>query len=126
MPTYVISPAAQRDIESILVWTQERFGLQGRLRYEALLLRAILDVVDDPQRSGSRARPDIAPAVRTYHLFFSRSRVSAAVGKVRRPRHFLLYRTNNKGQVEIGRILHDSMDLAKHLPEEYRSRAVDD
>ena len=35
MPRYVISTAPDRDIESILVWTHERFGPSVRLRYEA-------------------------------------------------------------------------------------------
>ncbi len=116
MPRYLISPAAERDVESILAWTQERFGQQGRLRYEALLVRAILDVADDPQRTGSHTRPEISPAARTYHLWHSRNRVEPAADRVGRPRHFLLYRKRSEDCVEIGRVLHDSMDLARHLP----------
>lgn len=117
MPHSVISPAAERDIQSILAWTHERFGQQARLRYEALLVRAILDVVDDPERAGSHSRPEIAPAARTYHLWHSRDRVEPAGDRVRQPRHLLLYRTRADGRVEIGRVLHDRMDLAQHLPE---------
>ena len=120
MPRYLISPAAERDIESILAWTHERFGQQGRLRYEALLVRAILDVADNPQHTGSHTRSEISPAGRTYHLWHSRSRVEPPAERVRRPRHFLLYRIGSKGCVEIGRVLHDSMDLARHLPADYR------
>jgi toxin ParE1/3/4 len=119
MARYVISPAAERDIESILAWTHEQFGASGRLRYEALLVRAILDVADDAERPGSQHRPEIATAARTYHLCHSRNRVEAAAGRVRHPRHILLYRTCADGRIEIGRVLHDSMDLSRHLPEEY-------
>lgn len=120
MPRYVISPAAERDIESILAWTHEHFGSEGRLRYEALIVRAILDVTDHPGRAGSRTRPEIASAARTYHLRHSRDRVDAAIGRVRRPRHFLLFRIRDDGRVEIGRVLHERMDFARHLPEDYR------
>ena len=120
MAHYVISPAADRDIQSILAVTQEQFGTRGRLRYEALLVRAILDVAEDPQRTGSQTRAEIAPAARTYHLWHSRNRVEPASDRVRRPRHFLLYRNCDDGRVEIGRVLHDRMDLARHLPGEYR------
>ena len=126
MPRFVISPAAERDIESILAWTHERFGASGRRRYEALLVCAILDVADDAERTGSRNRPEIAAAARTYHLYHSRNRVETATGRVRHPRHFLLYRTCEDGRIEIGRVLHDSMDLARHLLEEYRSRTNDE
>jgi toxin ParE1/3/4 len=121
MPRYIVSPAAERDIESILAWTHERFGLQGRLRYEALLVRAILDVADNAERAGSQERPEIIPDARTYHLFYSRNGVDDAIGRVRHPRHVLLYRTCEDGRIEIGRVLHDSMDLQQHLPDEYRS-----
>jgi toxin ParE1/3/4 len=119
MARYAISAAAERDIQGILAWTYERFGLKGRLRYEALLTRAILDVADDPQRTGSQIRPEILPAARTYHLWHSRDRVEPSSDRVRSPRHFLLYRVCDDGRVEIGRVLHERMDLAQHLPKEY-------
>ena len=119
MPHYAISPVAERDIQSILAWTQERFGLQGRLRYEALLVRAILDIADDPQRAGSQIRAEIAPVARTYHLWHSRDRVEPAGDRVGRPRHFLLYRVRDGGRIEIGRVLHERMDVVQHLPDDY-------
>jgi toxin ParE1/3/4 len=126
MARFILAPAAQRDIEEILAESQKHFGESARLRYEALLVQAIRDVVEDPDRAGSQSRPELAPRVRTYHLYFSRNRVSARAGRVRRPRHFLLYRTTPEGAVEIGRVLHDRMDLLRRLPEAYRSRTADD
>jgi len=41
-------------------------------------------------------------------------------------RHFLLYRTRPDGRVEIGRVLHDSMDLERHLPDNYRAPETGD
>jgi toxin ParE1/3/4 len=116
---FQISRKAEQDIESILDWTQEHFGERARLRYEALLVRAIRDVVANPERLGSLARPEIASATLTYHLVNSRDRVPARVGRVRRPRHFLLYRVSEDGSVEIGRVLHDTMDLERHVPDDY-------
>ena len=91
MPRQAISPAAQRDIEAILAWTEEQFGTQARLRYEALLTRAILDVFENPDRPGSHKRPEIAASARTYHLWHSRDRVEPTADRVRQPRHFLSY-----------------------------------
>ena len=42
-----------------------------------------------------------------------------AVGTVLKPRHFLLFRVSSNREIEIGRVLHDSMDLASNLPDEY-------
>lgn len=118
MPRFVLAPAAEQDIESILSWTQEHFGEKIRLRYEALLVRAIVDVAQRPDRSGSIERPEISAFTRTYHLYHSRNRVAAGVRKIRKPRHFLLYRPIADGGVEIVRVLHDSMELNRHLPDQ--------
>lgn len=118
MPQFRISPQAEQDIEAILAWTHEQFGDKARRRYEALLTRAIMDVAESPERAGSHDRPEIAAAARTYHLRHSRDRIKTTPGRVQRPRHFLLYRTTGDGQVEIGRVLHDGMDLKRNLPED--------
>ena len=119
MPRFILSRAAERDIESILAWTHERFGEQARLRYEALPVRAILDVADNAERTGSQRRPEIAPNARTYHLWHSRDRVQPSSDRVRSPRHFLLFRIRGDSAIEIGRVLHEAMDLGHHLPDEY-------
>lgn len=118
MPPLVLAPAAQRDTEAILAWTHEHFGERARLRYEALLTQAITDVAADPDLLGSTRRDEIAPDARTYHLAHSKHRVPRRLGRVKQPRHFLLYRVR-EGRVEIGRVLHDSMDLPSHLPSGY-------
>ena len=42
-------------------------------------------------------------------------RISGSVSlPVRRPRHFVIYRFES-GLVEVGRLLHDAMELARHL-----------
>ena len=119
MAKFVLSPSAEADIEGILAWTHEHFGEAARFRYEELLAQAILDVAASPERPGCMSRPELSKAAHTYHLYFSRNNVSPAANRVKRPRHFLLFRMADKGTVEIGRVLHDSMDLVKHLPPEY-------
>lgn len=119
MSRVILSRAAEGDISSILAWTHERFGERARVRYEALLVQAIVDVADDPRRTGSATREEIAHNARTYHLFHSRNHVDKSIGRVRRPRHFLIYRLTSDDRIEIGRVLHNSMDLPAHLPPEY-------
>jgi len=109
MPEYRLSPQAVQDIESILTRADLVFGETARIRYEALLTRAIMDVAESPERPGSHARNEIATGARTYRLSHSRSRVPKSVGRVHQPRHFLLYRIVEDGKVENGRILRDGM-----------------
>jgi toxin ParE1/3/4 len=122
MPLVVLAPAAEEDIVRILAWSHEHFGEQARLRYEALLTQTIVDIAEDPERVGSVPREGLAAGARTYHLWHSRQRIAKSVGMVGTPRHFLLLRITDEVQVEIGRVLHDSMDLASNLAEVYLPR----
>lgn len=121
MARFRFSPKAQEDIEAILAWTHGQFGELVRLRYEELLVQATVDLAADPTRPGTLHRPELAAGAKTYHLHHSRDHVSRTIGRIRRPRHFLLYRVAADGTLEIGRVLHDSMDLARHLPPDYQS-----
>ena len=114
-----LAPAARQDIREALRWSEQKFGEAAAARYKALIKQAIRDIGADPERPGSKARPEMMiKGARTYHLEFSRNNVSGAT--VKEPRHFLLYRRREDGVVEVGRILHDGRDLKRHLPEGYR------
>jgi toxin ParE1/3/4 len=110
---------AQRDLSIVMEWTVKEFGLRAALRYDALIKQALKDIAADPERPGSKERPEIMiEGARTYHLSLSRRRVSRP--GVKEPRHFLLYRRRGEGIIEVARILHDGRDLQRHLPEDYR------
>ena len=120
MPRFRLSPQDEQDIEAILAWSHEQFGERIRFRYEELLTQAILDLADDPRRVGAQERPELTDGAFTYHLRHSRDHVSRSIGRIHKPRHFLLYRIALGDRLEIARVLHDSMDLAQHLPPDYR------
>jgi toxin ParE1/3/4 len=111
---YRLSNAAQGDVLEILAWTYERFGEAARLRYESLIVAALRDVASQPDRPGSLARPELGAGVRSWHLRLSREHTKPGVGTVHRPRHFLVYRLQ-PGLVVVGRVLHDAVELARHL-----------
>ncbi len=78
------------------------------------MLQALTDIGADPERLGSKARPELMiEGARTYHLEFSCTKVSGK--RVSDLQHFLLYvRLGEK--VEIVRIIHDARDLDRHVP----------
>lgn len=119
MAVFRLSATAEADIISVLAWTESHFGDVARRRYEMLLVTALRDVAADPERLGSAARPELGPGVRSYHLFHSRERSRTDDGVVHRPRHFLLYRVTNPDVIGIGRVLHDAMEIERHLPPDY-------
>jgi toxin ParE1/3/4 len=115
-----VTGPARRDIASILKRTIQEFGEPAARRYTALIRQALIDLQADPERPGSKQRPDIMiEGARTYHISFSRKRVSGS--PVKDPRHFVLYRRRDDGVIQIARILHDSRDLQRHIPQDYRS-----
>jgi toxin ParE1/3/4 len=102
---YRLSAAAENDIVELLAYTEARFGEDARRRYQNLLIRALRDIAATPERTGSVARPELGPGVRSYHLAYSRDRI--------------LYRLIRSDMVGIGRILYDGMELTRHLPHQY-------
>ncbi len=111
---YRLSEAAQGDVLDILAWTDAQFGEAARLRYESLIIAALRDLARQPDSPGGLARPELGAGVRSWHLKLSREQVNPGVGVVHRPRHFLVYRLE-PGLVVVGRVLHDAMELVRHL-----------
>jgi len=101
-----LGAGAERDFASILQWTRENFGARQSRHYRETITLAIRALAQGPDLRGSRARDDIMPGVRTLHV--------ARHG--RRGRHFILYRVIDRRIIEIGRILHDMMDVQRHRP----------
>ena len=115
MLRYRLSAAAQADVIESLAWTQAQFGAAARLRYESLIVAALRDAATQPDRPGSIERPELGAGVRSWHLRLSRARADVRV--VRRPRHFLIYRSE-PGLLVVGRLLHDAMESARHIDPE--------
>jgi toxin ParE1/3/4 len=101
-----LGAAAELDFANILKWTTENFGARQSRRYRDTLVRAIVELANVPEVGGSKARDEIMRGLRTLHV--------ARHG--RRGRHFLLYRVGPGRIIEMGRILHDGMDMQRHLP----------
>jgi len=101
-----LGAVAELDFANILKWTTENFGAPQSRIYRDTLVRAIGELANGPDVVGSKARDEIMPGVRTLHV--------AQHG--RRGRHFLVYRIVKGRTIEIGRILHDQMDLQLHVP----------
>lgn len=112
---YRLAPLAVSDIDAILERSEEQFGEGARRRYQALLAAGLQDLVSDPPRLGSRERPEIEPGMRSYHLRHSISRARTEHGTVRAPRHLLVYRLGNPDLIDVARVLHDAMDLRRHV-----------
>ena len=98
--------AAELDFANIVKWTAEKFGARQSRIYRDTLVRAIRELADGPNVTGSRGRDEILPGLRTLHV----------ARRGRRGSHILMYRAAPQSTIEIVRILHDRMDLQRQAP----------
>ena len=107
--TVRLSAAAESDFRQILRWTVDRFGsAQGRV-YADTLSSALKALCAGPCIIGGKQRPEISSNSWTLHV--------ARNG--RKGRHFIMFRVTGAQDtkvIDVLRILHDSMDLERHLP----------
>ena len=96
---------AEQDYVEILQWTAKTFGEGQASTYAETMACAIEALEDGPDVLGAKARDDIQPGIRTLHV--------ARQGRA--GRHFVVFRVAGS-HIDVLRLLHDSMDLPRHLP----------
>lgn len=104
-----LTAAAEADIQDILRWTVAQFGEAQARSYAETLSAALEALAVGPTIIGAKARNDIARGLFTLHV--------ARNG--RKGRHFVMFRIGrDQGRevIEVLRLLHDAMDLPRHLP----------
>ena len=108
--TIRLAAAAEQDFQEILRWTTGNFGRGQAKTYATTLSNALRDLAQGPDIPGCRKRDDIGPDIHTLHV----------ARKGRKGRHFIIFRTSSAGAnrfIDVLRLLHDSMDLARHIPD---------
>ncbi len=103
-----LTTSAETDFQDILRWTSERFGETQANTYADTLSEAIEALTAGPNIAGARQRDDIAEGLMALHVDRGG----------RKGRHFVLYRVGGDGEpflIDVLRLLHDAMDLPRHL-----------
>lgn len=104
--TVRLADRAAQDIEDILDWTLEQFGPWQLETYTDVIISALAALNAGPQLTDVRSCPELGDGIATLHV--------ARHGC--KGRHQLVFRVNETAcLIEILRVLHDSMDLARHL-----------
>jgi toxin ParE1/3/4 len=109
-PPWIIrlTAAAELDYQGIVRWTKAQFGQTQAHGYAETVSKAIEALLDWPNVPGVRRRDDILKGLFALHV--------ARSG--RKGWHFVMFRVasdNDPPAIEVLRILHDSMDLPRHL-----------
>lgn len=114
MLQYRFAADARVDVKEIRRRSLEKFGEAAASRYLLLIEQAADDVAAEINRNGVRHEPKFG--VMKYHISNSKERARDETGIVKNARHILVFRLKEPDLLEIVRVLHDSMDLKRHLP----------
>ena len=107
--TVRLSAVAEADFRQILRWTVDNFGSAQARVYADTLSSALKALCAGPTIIGAKERPEIGNNIHTLHV--------ARNG--RKGRHFVMFRVGSiqaGNVIDVLRLLHDSMDLERHLP----------
>lgn len=113
MVRYRVASAARMDIADALRYSRFKFGPAARRRYLALIGATFEAIAEQPERTGSHARDELAPGLHSFHLRHARK--PSAQDRVDRPRHIVFYRIGSDGVIDIVRLLHEAMEVRRHL-----------
>jgi toxin ParE1/3/4 len=106
--TVRLTAAAEADFEEILRWTADQFGEAQARIYAETITAALNDLAAGPTIVGATERDDILKGIFTLHV----------ARKSRKGRHLVMFRvgrTPDREVIEVLRLLHDAMDLQRHL-----------
>lgn len=101
--------AANTDFKSIVRWTADKFGPIQARAYAQIIDAALQDLRAGPDTIGCKALAGFSPGIYTLHV----------ARKGRTGRHFVVFRAHcfeGANVIDVLRLLHDSMDLVRHLP----------
>lgn len=96
MAEYHLTPAAERDLETIWIHTRQQWGVEQANRYIDILTEAFAELAQSPK---------IAPACDHVRPGYRRRNVEW---------HMIYFRITTYG-IAVVRILHDRMDVPRHL-----------
>jgi len=113
MARFRLSRPAQADLAHILATSTERWGIEGRRRYAAILAAAIRQLAADPKGPTTRDLAELASGIRSFNV--RHAHVNDPKAKVRRPVHVVYYRVIASGLIEIVRVLHERMEPSRHV-----------
>lgn len=109
-----LSREADEDQIDIWFYTAKKFGLEQAERYERLIGQAFRDIAEDPYRNGAVPRAEIAPGLFSYPISLSAVRSGT---RIHQAHHFILYLVLSEEEIGVSRVLHDSMEIARHIPD---------
>ena len=125
MGDYRLTRSAGSQLTDILDWSEEKFHETGRARYASLLVQAMEDLADDPEREGVERVRTLGMRLSVYHIWHSRNNIADPTEHVHEPRHLIVFSVAHDGGVDVLGFIHDSMLRGRALRRVVRANAPD-
>ncbi len=103
--TVQLASRAEQDYVEIVQWSAANFGQQQAAAYAETLSLAIGALAEGPEVLGAKRRDEIGNGILTLHV----------TRQGRKGRHFIVFRVGGASTIDVLRLLHDSMDLMRHV-----------
>ena len=100
-----LASKAEQDFFEIVQWSAVNFGQQQAVAYAETLSLAISALAEGPEVLGAKRRDEIGNGILTLHVD----------RQGRKGRHFVVFRVGGASTIDVLRLLHDSMDLVRHV-----------
>ena len=104
-----LAAEARADLAGIITYSRRHYGAPRARAYRAALEATVRDLAGGPDAPGSTHRRDLGDEYFARHVSL----------RFHRGRHLFVYRvgqTHPGPTILVVRILHDAMDIARHLP----------
>ena len=125
MADFRLAASAEAQLVDILDYSAATFGDGARERYAILLVQAMQDVAETPDKPTVNWKQTPVGRVGIYHVRHSRQRVPIPPGQVLEPRHFLVFQVGKDNIVDILGFIHDRMLFNRALNRIARSGGND-
>jgi len=120
--TYRLPSHVEARILALLDAGARNFGQAVTDKYAKLIIQAMEDVADLPDRPGTKRRQAIDATALFYHLRYSRHRLPPNA-RINKPRHILVYQIGTDGVVDILGLIPDMIPediaLLRFMPERF-------
>ncbi len=100
-----LASRAEQDYVEIVQWSAANFGHQQAAVYAETLSLAIGALAEGPEVLGAKRRDEIGNGILTLHV----------TRQGRKGRHFIVFRIGDASTIDVLRLLHESMDLVRHV-----------
>ena len=100
-----LTETARRDFFQAVKKSVDKFGSRQGAIYRETLLISLAALKEGPEVAGSIPHYEILSGLRVLHV----------ARRGRNGRHIIVYRASDKKTIRVLRILHDAMDIGRHV-----------